>query len=53
MMSIYGPQAQAGFQTWTNLATHKILQSGARGGQLITVTRPATPAPSEQWRFVG
>jgi len=44
---------QAGFQTWTNLATHKILQSGARGGQLITVTRPATPAPSEQWRFVG
>jgi hypothetical protein len=44
---------QAGFQTWTNLATHKILQSGARGGQLITVTRPTTPTPSEQWRFVG
>jgi hypothetical protein len=44
---------QAGFQTWTNRATLKILQSGAKGAQLITVTRPATPSGNQQWRFVG
>ena len=43
----------AGFQTWTNRATHKILQSGARGAQLATVTPPAAPTASQQWRFVA
>ena len=36
-----------------NRATHKILQSGARGGQLTTVTPPAKSSGSYQWRFVG
>jgi hypothetical protein len=44
---------QAGFFTWTNRATHKILQSGARGAQLITVTPPTTPSGNQQWRFVA
>ena len=44
---------QAGFQTWTNRATHKILQSGAKGAQLITVTPPTTPSGNQQWRFVA
>ena len=44
---------QAGFQTWTNRATHKILQSGAQGAQLITVTPPTTASGNQQWRFVG
>lgn len=44
---------QAGFNTWTNRATHKILQSGAKGSQLITVTPPSTPSGNQQWRFVG
>jgi hypothetical protein len=44
---------QAGFFTWTNRATHKILQSGARGAQLITVTPPTTPVGSQQWKFVA
>jgi hypothetical protein len=43
---------QAGFQTWTNRATHKILQSGSKGAQLITVTPPTTPSGNQQWRFV-
>jgi hypothetical protein len=44
---------QAGFQTWTNRATHRILQSGAKGGQLITVPPTASPSGNQQWRFVG
>jgi hypothetical protein len=44
---------QAGFQTWTNRATGKILQSSTKGAQLTTVTKPARPTPSQQWRFVG
>lgn len=43
---------QAGFFTWTNRATHKILQSGSKGSQLITVTPPTTPSGNQQWRFV-
>jgi hypothetical protein len=46
-------QRASRFQTWTNRATLKILQSGAKGAQLITVTRPATPSGNQQWRFVG
>ncbi len=33
--------------------THKILQSGAEGGQLTTVTPPAKSSGSQKWRFVG
>jgi hypothetical protein len=44
---------QAGFQTWTNRATHKILQSGVKGAQLITVSPPSTPSGNQQWRFVA
>jgi hypothetical protein len=44
---------QAGFQTWTNRATHKILQSGAKGAQLITVTPAMSSSGNQQWRFVG
>ncbi len=39
--------------TLTNRATHGILQSGTKGQQLVTVSPPAAPAPSQQWRFVG
>jgi hypothetical protein len=44
---------QAGFFTWTNRATHKILQSGSKGSQLITVTPPTAPSGNQQWRFVN
>jgi hypothetical protein len=44
---------QAGFFTWTNRATHKILQSGNKGSQLITVTPPTTPSGNQQWKFVA
>jgi hypothetical protein len=44
---------QAGFFTWTNRATHRILQSGTKGQQLVTVAPPTTPTPSQQWRFVA
>lgn len=47
------PVSTTGFQTWTNRATHRILQSGAKGAQLITVTPPTTPAGSQEWRFVA
>jgi hypothetical protein len=44
---------EAGFFTWTNRATHKILQSGAKGAQLTTVTPPTTPTGAQQWKFVA
>lgn len=47
------PTSVAGFQTWTNRATHRILQSGARGAQLVTVAPPTTSAGNQQWRFVA
>ena len=47
------PTSVAGFQTWTNRATHRILQSGALGAQLVTVTPPTTPTSSQAWKFVG
>lgn len=40
-----------GFYTWTNRATHKILQSNGKGGQLTTVTRPAKFPGNQQWAF--
>ncbi len=40
-----------GFFTWTNRATHKILQSGAKGSQLVTVTPSATTSGNQQWKF--
>jgi len=39
------------FVTWTNRATHKILQSGAKGSQLVTVTQTATVSGNQQWKF--
>jgi hypothetical protein len=44
---------EAGFFTWTNRATHKILQSGSKGAQLITVTPPTTTTGNQQWKFVA
>ncbi len=40
-----------GFYTWTNRATHRILQSGAKGSQLVTVTPSATTSGNQQWKF--
>jgi len=40
-----------GFYTWTNRATHKILQSGAKGAQLVTVTQSATTSGNQEWKF--
>jgi hypothetical protein len=41
----------SGFFTWTNRATHKILQSGAKGAQLVTVTASAATSGNQQWKF--
>jgi hypothetical protein len=40
-----------GFFTWTNLATHRILQSGAMGSQLVTVSPSATTSGNQEWTF--
>ena len=40
-----------GFFTWTNRATHRILQSGAKGAQLVTVTQSATTSGNQEWKF--
>jgi hypothetical protein len=40
-----------GFFTWTNRATHRILQANARGAQLTTVAPPSTPTGNEEWKF--
>src|SRR6476659_3721789 len=39
------------FFTWTNRATHRILQSGAKGAQLVTVTQSATTSGNQEWKF--
>jgi len=39
------------YHTWTNRATHRILQAGSRGAQLRTVAPPATPTGTQQWVF--
>ena len=41
------------FFTWTNRATHRILQSGAKGAQLVTVTQSAMISGNQQWKFSG
>jgi hypothetical protein len=41
----------SGFYTWTNRATHKILQSGAKGAQLVTVTQSSMISGNQQWKF--
>lgn len=41
----------AGFVTWTNRATHKILASGAKGAQLTTVAPPSHPGGNLIWKF--
>jgi hypothetical protein len=40
-----------GFQRWTNRATQRILQSGAKGAQLTTVAPPNKAAPNQIWKF--
>lgn len=47
------PVGSAGFFTWTNRATHRILQSGAKGSQLVTVAPSATTSGNQQWKFSG
>ena len=42
-----------GYYTWTNRATHRILQSGARGAQLVTVAPSAMISGTQQWKFSG
>jgi hypothetical protein len=39
--------------TWTNRATHKILQSGAKGAQLVTVSPTPMISGNQQWNFSG
>jgi len=48
---IAAPVGSSGFFTWTNRATHRILQSGAKGAQLVTVTASATTSGNQQWKF--
>jgi len=50
---IAAPVGSTGFFTWTNRATHKILQSGAKGAQLVTVTQSATTSGNQEWKFSG
>jgi hypothetical protein len=45
------PVGSTGFSTWTNRATHKILQSGAKGAQLVTVTQSSMISGNQQWKF--
>ena len=40
-----------GYFTWTNRATHKILQSGAHGVQLVTVTPSTMISGNQEWKF--
>lgn len=42
-----------GYFTWRNRATGRILQSGAKGAQLVTVTPTATTSGNQQWKFSG
>jgi hypothetical protein len=46
------PVGSTGFFTWTNRATHRILQSGAKGAQLVTVAQ-TTVSGNQQWKFSG
>lgn len=41
------------YYTWTNRATHRILQAGAEGAQLVTVPSSSTPGGTQQWQFSG
>ena len=38
-----------GYGTWTNRATHRILQAGPLGAQLVTVPSPATTTGAQRW----
>jgi hypothetical protein len=42
-----------GFFTWMNRATHRILQSGAMGSQLVTVPPPTKTSGNQQWMIRG
>lgn len=42
-----------GLFTWMNLATHRILQSGGLGSQLVTVPRPAKTSGNQEWMLRG
>jgi len=48
---IAAPVGPSGFHTWTNRATYRILQSGAMGSQLVTVTPGMTSSGKGQWTF--
>jgi hypothetical protein len=48
---IAAPVGSTGFFTWTNRATHRILQSGAKGAQLVTVTQSSMISGNQQWKF--
>lgn len=48
---VAAPTDYTGFYTWTNRATHKILESNGKGAQLKTVV-PAGKFPgNQQWAF--
>jgi len=48
---IAAPVGPSGFHAWTNRATYRILQSGAMGSQLVTVTPGMTSSGKGQWTF--
>ena len=41
----------SGFFTWTNRATHRILQSGPKGAQLVTGAQSSMISGNQQWKF--
>jgi hypothetical protein len=41
------------FFTWRNRATNRILQSGAKGAQLVTVAQTSMISGNQQWKFSG
>jgi len=42
-----------GYSTFTNAATHRILQSNGKGKQLTTVTRGGKFPGNQQWKFTA
>ncbi len=50
---VAAPVGSTGFFTWTNRATHRILQANALGAQLVTAPATTTPSGFQEWKFTG
>lgn len=50
---VAAPVGSSAFFTWRNLATNRVLQSGAPGAQLTTGALATVTSTSQQWQFLG